>query len=69
MKVHSEGNKKIMKDLRGVFFFSRINDKDLLLKTGDTDIDVLKFDKNQDHNDKTSMLFTNGFLPSITFST
>ena len=65
---HPRGNKKhFIKDLGNSI--AQLNNKSTTLLIGDTNIDLMKFDKNKDHNDYASMLFSNGFMPTITYPT
>ena len=59
---HPKGNKKhFINDLETSL--AKLNRKHVTYLIGDINIDLLLFNKNKDHSDYASMLFSNGFLP------
>ena len=65
---HPRGNKRhFIKDLENTL--QRLDRKHVVTVTGDMNIDLMRFNTVEVHSDYASMLFSNEFLPFITFPT
>lgn len=65
---HPKGNKKhFIYDLSNTL--GKLDGRVTTYLIGDINIDLLLYDKNKDHSDYASMLFSKGFMPYITFPT
>lgn len=65
---HPRGNKNHFIDDLNIAI-NKIKNKNITYLIGDTNIDILKFDKNNIHSEYVSTLFENGFHPLVTFPT
>ena len=65
---HPSGNKNhFNKDLEKCI--KQFERKDTSIVIGDTNLDLMRFDTNKAHTDYANMLFSNGYLPYITYPT
>ena len=65
---HPKGNKKhFIKDLK--LSLEKIDNKYITYLIGDININLISFESSQDHGDYASMLFSQSYMPLITFPT